>query len=400
MKNLVILMGVFAVFLVLSFSFSSAIECLGGNGEKMIDGRAYCSGNVLVSETCNGLSAFRESRLFCEYGCDSINKICKDSYSAIYHAKPNGTIIQEVKCLFSNSNAPQVCSYSIFNCTGTDSCILGMYAYPWENVSLTSSCSGSPIVRFDGKPQKSVSFDCNSQQKRVENVTCIFKNATKEEKCFSGNYSCSGIGECVVSVYGIAGDKFDWKSTCGGDDTTIIDYGNQNGGNDYALFYCGEGGEQIPAFRQAYALCYDGYDLYKGSKEDCKTEESWRYVMEGVCDGRCTGSYNCGVKRFKAFTPCGNIVFVRPTGEEGSLSLNDTNSQCKGCKKDGKCYAFGNRDKSDYCFYDGSIKNYSIVGEACEKEYQCKSNRCVNSICGPNGIFEKISVWFKGLFKK
>jgi len=397
MKIWEILIGVLFVFAFL-VSFSSAIECLGGDGQKMVDSKSYCSGNVLVTETCNGLSAFRESRLSCEYGCDSTSKACKDIYSAVYSNKPEGTINQDVKCLFSNSNVPQVCSYSIFNCTGTDNCIIRMYGFPGENISLTSSCDGSPKVRIDGGDQKIISFDCKKQQRGLENVSCIFKDATKEEKCFSGDYSCSGVGQCVISVTGAVGDKFVWKSTCGGEDSTVIDSGNQNGGNDYALFYCGSGEEQISAYRQAYTMCYDGYDLYKGSPEDCKTEESWRYAMDAVCDGRCRGSNECGVKRFKAFTSCGNITFVRPTGSEVS-NLTDS-SQCQGCRKDSKCYAFGFRDKSDYCLYDGSVKNYSVVGEVCEKDYQCESNSCLNSACGPNGIFEKISVWFKSLFRK
>ena len=80
--------------------------------------------------------------------------------------------------------------------------------------------------------------------------------------------------------------------------------------------------------------------------------------------------------------------------------MNETNSQCQGCSNNGTCYAFGFRDKNDYCFYDGSIKNYSVVGEACEEDYQCESNSCVSGVCGPNGIFEKIGAWFKNLFRK
>lgn len=399
MKIWSILLSVLIVFAFL-VSFSSAIKCTGGNGEIMNDSNTYCSGKILVTETCRGDSAFSENRISCQFGCDPTSKKCLDEYSTYYSGKPNGTINQDVKCLFSSSNVPQYCAYDKFNCTGTDSCIFGMYGFPGENVTVTSSCDGSPIVRMDGGNQKIISFDCRAQQKGLENVTCVFKDATKEEKCFSGDYSCTGVGQCIISVTGQMGSKFVWKSTCGGEDSTVIDSGNFNGGNDYALFYCGAMEQQVPAYRQAYALCYDGYDLYKGSSEDCKTEESWKYAMDAICDGRCRGSNDCGVKRFKAFTPCGEITFVRPTGEEGSVPLDINNSQCQGCKKDAQCYAFGNRDEAEYCLYDGNIKNYSVVGDICEKDYQCKSNSCVDSVCGPNGIFEKISVWFKGLFRK
>jgi len=395
---LIVLFGVLVVFALL-VGLSGAVKCTGGNGEIINDSNTYCSGKVLVTDTCRGDSAFNENSVSCQFGCDSTNKKCMDEYSSYYSGKPNGTIDQDIKCLFSNSNVPQFCGYDKFNCTGTDNCILRMYGLPGENISLTSSCSGNPLVRIDGGMQKSASFDCKSQQRGFENVTCVFKNATKEEKCFSENYSCTGLGQCVVSVLGGVGDKFVWKSSCGGEDYTSIDSGNQKGGNDYALFYCGAEGEQISAYRQAYALCYDGYDLYKGTQDDCKTEESWRYIMDAVCDGRCAGSNYCGVKRFKAFTPCGNITFVRPSGTD-AVVLNESNSKCQGCSKDGKCYAIGYRDKGNYCFYDGNIKNYSVVGEVCESNYQCKSNSCVNSVCGPAGLFEKVSVWFKGFFKK
>jgi len=397
MKTIGILLSVLIVSMFL-ISFSSAVFCVDGSGKSIDTTNTYCDGSILITDSCVGSSAYREQRDPCQFGCDSVNKVCRADNLEIYsNDLPTGSVTQEVTCRFSNSNVPQYCSYGQFNCTGTDSCLIRFYGMPGDNVSLTSSCAGTPNVNVNGA-QRTASFDCKSQNKGFENVTCIFKNAAAEERCFSGNYSCTGVGQCSVPVNGTVGDKFVWKSSCGGDDYTVLDSGNQKGGNDYVLFYCG-GDEQIPAFKQAYTLCYDGYDLYKGSQDDCRTEEAWKYVMDAVCDGRCAGSNYCGSKRFKAFTPCGNITFIRPTGNEG-IVLNGTNSQCQGCSQDDQCYAFGYRGKSDYCLYDGSIKNYSVVGEACEKDYQCKSNSCVNSVCGPNGFFEKVNAWFKGLFKK
>jgi len=80
-----------------------------------------------------------------------------------------------------------------------------------------------------------------SSVKVEEQVKCVFKGSTSEQKCYlatndSSNYAgygCSGKEACVVDMKGINGDKIPWKSSCGGYAYTVM-----NGSNEYAVFNC------------------------------------------------------------------------------------------------------------------------------------------------------------------
>ena len=75
-----------------------------------------------------------------------------------------------------------------------------------------------------------------------EQVKCVFKGSTENQKCYTAtnstspyyNLGCSGIETCVTDIKGKKGDKITWKSTCGGYAYTTMD-----GQNEYAEFNCG-----------------------------------------------------------------------------------------------------------------------------------------------------------------
>jgi len=74
-----------------------------------------------------------------------------------------------------------------------------------------------------------------------EQVKCVFKGATSEQKCYTATdssnpysgYACSGTESCVIDMKGINGDKITWKSSCGGYAYSVMD-----GSSDYAIFDC------------------------------------------------------------------------------------------------------------------------------------------------------------------
>ena len=68
-----------------------------------------------------------------------------------------------------------------------------------------------------------------------EQVKCIFLNSGSEQKCYTGDgtFSCSGTESCTAQVEGENGKTLDWKSSCGGYASTVID-----GVDDSAEFKC------------------------------------------------------------------------------------------------------------------------------------------------------------------
>lgn len=68
----------------------------------------------------------------------------------------------------------------------------------------------------------------------IETVKCVFSGSSKEEKCLNNqDTGCSGIGTCLTTIQGKAGEQVTWKSTCGGYAYTTID-----GQAEYAKFNC------------------------------------------------------------------------------------------------------------------------------------------------------------------
>ncbi|MCA9666273.1 MAG: hypothetical protein KC503_11820 [Myxococcales bacterium] len=70
----------------------------------------------------------------------------------------------------------------------------------------------------------------------VEEVaTCVFNGVTTMQACYSDTgEKCAGVGSCDVLMRGLYGRPVQWKSSCGGYASTILD-----GVNEKVVFRCG-----------------------------------------------------------------------------------------------------------------------------------------------------------------
>ncbi|MBW2980087.1 hypothetical protein KY360_01545 [Candidatus Woesearchaeota archaeon] len=69
-----------------------------------------------------------------------------------------------------------------------------------------------------------------------------------------------------------------------------------------------------------------------------------------------------------------------------------------GCLLNKKCYPLAYRVSGNYCSASGKFKTQASSGSACENNFECKSNLCVDGACVEKGIFNKILKWFTNLF--
>jgi len=114
---------------------------------------------------------------------------------------------------------------------------------------------------------------------------------TPSQSCYSTLGKCSGSYACVVNV---SGNKVEWKSSCGGYATTILDGKNEN-----AYFKC-DITTPPTTFYRANWVCYDSLDIVASHKVP-QTEKAWRQTANLVCKGRCSGTgkaKKCGVAGF------------------------------------------------------------------------------------------------------
>ncbi|PIU22494.1 MAG: hypothetical protein COT14_00785 [Candidatus Diapherotrites archaeon CG08_land_8_20_14_0_20_30_16] len=72
---------------------------------------------------------------------------------------------------------------------------------------------------------------------------------------------------------------------------------------------------------------------------------------------------------------------------------------CKdSCPLDGKCYPFGYRKQGKFCFDDGTFKQQLTGDTACENNFECTSNICINNQCVAQSFIQKIIDWLKKFF--
>jgi len=145
---------------------------------------------------------------------------------------------EQVKCTFLNSNTEQRCytTDKKYVCSGTGSCTNTVYGAMGTKLEWTNSCGAGYAYTFiDGKEEE-VAFKCESvtstatpqQPYMKEQVTCLFSYSGSMQKCYTddGKFGCAGVGSCIAVVSGNYGTKLNWKSSCGGYDSTIIDENN------------------------------------------------------------------------------------------------------------------------------------------------------------------------------
>ena len=73
-------------------------------------------------------------------------------------------------------------------------------------------------------------------------------------------------------------------------------------------------------------------------------------------------------------------------------------TECKfGCFYQDKCLPYGLRVNGLYCSINNDMKT-QLAEEACENNFECKSNVCVAGECISEGFMKKILEWFRRLF--
>jgi hypothetical protein len=146
-----------------------------------------------------------------------------DGKSESIYFKCTPTLVTEtVSCVFSGALGAQSCYSAYGSCTGVGSCAVKVTGYPGQSVGWTSSCGGgTKYTTIDGI-NESATFSCSPALS--ETVTCLFPGSSSMQECYSTKGAgCKGMTSCSTTVTGSQGEKVDWKSSCGGYATTIVD---------------------------------------------------------------------------------------------------------------------------------------------------------------------------------
>jgi hypothetical protein len=209
---------------------------------------------------------------------------------------PPPEVREPVTCVFSGSTEPQKC-YSgsgNFGCEGVTSCTVQVTAAPGTQLTWNSSCGGYAYTTVDGVAEKAV-FACPPKESK-ELVTCLFIGSNAPQKCYSassgGNFGCSGVASCDVTVVGKSGDKITWNSSCGGYAYTVID-----GVAEKAAFYCSPKSdvEMVTCLFKGSSAVQECYSATSGSTGyGCKGVTSCTIKVQAKPGTKITWKSSCG----------------------------------------------------------------------------------------------------------
>lgn len=205
----------------------SCIADVSGEQGKIISWKSSCGG--YASTTIDG------SNEEITFACETPIPITTTPTSTL-------EIKEQVKCIFTNTDTEQKCygSDGRFGCTGMGSCIADVSGVQGAQVTWKSSCGGYAYTTIDGNNEYA-EFRCEQAtitapipvENVKEQVKCLFADSVSEQKCYGGEFTCTGTGSCTAEVSGEKGKMLSWKSSCGGYSYTLID-----GNNEYAEFNC------------------------------------------------------------------------------------------------------------------------------------------------------------------
>ncbi len=265
-------------------------------------------------------------------------------------------------------------------------------------------------------------------------------------------YAEAGPGSCVINYKDYKGAEVTWKSTCGN-----LAYTKQDGNDEVIYFKCSEGEtntSQIAnnAFSFMYVQCQNGEEWKAEDKTSCKPAKMWENYAQEFCSGKCENSQEkcsakykdkeaikkcmgkCGIMAYSVWNDCysGEAVITTPIGEckvdsdchqpscelgvpaeECPKTLTCVNGKCEhfekvseemlickdSCPLDGKCYPFGYRKSSMFCSDDGGFINQLSGDSACDNNFECSSNVCVDGKCISSGLIQKVIEWFRKVFR-
>jgi len=151
-----------------------------------------------------------------------------------------------------------------------------------------------------------------------EKAHCIFDNSTKMRKCYTSgdasSFSCSGIAECVVSdVCGPKGKKLEWKSTCGGYKSIILD-----GDSEDVEFSCAEEVE-VPQPCETYILSESGTNTFVINGQPVGVEFNEDGFWFDANQGPISDLFSWSGQFGGGFTFLGQTITILEINEEGMI---------------------------------------------------------------------------------
>ncbi len=134
------------------------------------------------------------------------------------------------------------------------------------------------------------------------------------------------------------------------------------------------------------------YTKETGSCSSVEDTETIKVELGGCGIGECAPEPECEDK----IRMCGGECNPCPEDENGEEKVFYS---CNGCELDDKCYTYGYRKNGNFCSDENNLFISQLEDNAaCENNFECKTNLCINGNCVSSNIWNKFLEWFKNTF--
>ncbi len=182
-------------------------------------------------------------------------------------------------------------------------------------------------------------------------VKCFFIGSDRIQSCFTygETFKCSGIGNCVAEVSGELGSRLEWKSSCSGSGTTVI---NSNSNRQDIEFRCKTASykpkdepKAVEAVKRSIKCFFVGSDQV----ESCYSEdEKFRCSGVGMCEAEVVAATGSKQQwRSSCSIPPSKVIYG--SRDYAEFKCDPKHGPSTKVKELVKC-VFKNSDKTQECY--------------------------------------------------
>lgn len=338
-----------------------------------------------------------------------------------------GMIKENIRCFFTNSNSLQKCytDDGKFSCSGSDGCEVWVSGEKGKSLNWKSSCSGSFSTILTGGT-KDLTFNCEQTPYPIpiptpiptptpipqptqpvqpiptlvptqpsteikEVVKCIFTDSDAGQFCYTDDkrYGCKGIGTCVMEFSGKPGEKLNWRSSCEGSVSTVVD-----GLTDYISFKCAQAPLPQPTPTQPLPMLPTVKEKVKCLFVNSQTPQQ---CLNEYPDSGCKGIGSCldenvvgeqGKKMVWKSTCGGGYTYTVMDGQDEYIEFICPLSTTPTTAQELVACIFDNADTAQKCYSDDGKYSCSLPDEFYTKKVdgqEVKYSACKMDVSGTQG---------------
>lgn len=113
----------------------------------------------------------------------------------------------------------------------------------------------------------------------------------------------------------------------------------------------------------------------------------------------CKSDYEIDATIYNCPNGCSDGACLIANSSIQNVPLTLSNQEnCAGCKLDNRCYPLGYRKDNMFCSDANEFVEQKQANLACENNFECSTNLCIDNKCVSSGLWQKFIRWLSRLF--